>query len=122
MFLALIFTPAHIGLPIHHGDGSGWKHQLETTRNLTMSPTLSWFFVGLDYQVEHHLFPKIPHANLPRASKILKQWCAEVDLPYQEIDYFASVADSTRFMRDAWKIDIEGELADAAVSSRTLAA
>src|SRR5262249_1714412 len=62
--LALVFAPAHIGLPVVAGQHHDWLHQLETTRNLELPTAVSFFFIGLDYQVEHHLFPKIPHANL----------------------------------------------------------
>ena len=68
VMLALIFAPAHIGLPIIVDQNCDWEHQLETTRNLALPRWLSWFFVGLDYQVEHHLFPKIAHQELPRAT------------------------------------------------------
>jgi fatty acid desaturase len=101
--LALIFAPAHMGLPVVVEQNNDWQHHLETTRNLVLPRPLRYFFIGLDYQVEHHLFPKIPHQELPRAAEITKAWCARVGVPHQEITYGAAVVDVTRFMHNAWK-------------------
>ena len=78
-------------------------HQLETTRNLKLPRVLRFFFVGLDYQVEHHLFPKITHQELPRAEKVVKAWCERVGVPHLDIGYGDAVVEVTVFMRDAWK-------------------
>lgn len=103
VFLALIFAPAHMGLEYHGADRKGWVHQLETTRNLRVPRSLRWFFVGLDYQVEHHLFPKIPHRKLPIARDIVRAWCQRNGLPHQEIGYGAALVSVTASLRDAWK-------------------
>lgn len=103
VMLALIFAPAHIGLPIIVDQNCDWEHQLETTRNLKLPRWLSWFFVGLDYQVEHHLFPKIAHQELPRASAIVKRWCDEVGLRHHTISYGPALVDVTTFLHHAWK-------------------
>lgn len=100
--LALVFAPAHIGLPIVHGQNHDWLHQVETTRNLELPRVISFFFIGLDYQIEHHLFPKIPHQHLPRAAAITAAWCARNNVPYQSVPYLHALADSARFMASAW--------------------
>jgi fatty acid desaturase len=63
------------------------------------------FFIGLDYQVEHHLFPKIPHKNLPRAAQITAAWCKREGVPYQSEPYLVALADAARFMAMAWSHD-----------------
>ncbi|MDB4991590.1 MAG: fatty acid desaturase, partial [Myxococcaceae bacterium] len=103
--LAVIFTPAHLGLPLLVDQHHDWRHQLETTRNIRTPRWLSYFYVGLDYQIEHHIFPQIPHQNLPRASAIMRRWCGEVGLPHREIGYVAALVSVTAFVRDAWKLD-----------------
>ncbi|HEU5058754.1 MAG TPA: fatty acid desaturase [Kofleriaceae bacterium] len=104
LLLALVFAPAHMGLPVRGGEQrGGWRHQLETTRNLDMPRWLSWFFVGLDFQVEHHLFPRIPHQNLEKASRTVAPWCARVGAPYQRIDYASSIRQVTRHVRRSWQ-------------------
>jgi fatty acid desaturase len=100
--LALVFAPAHMGLPITDGQHHDWIHQLETTRNLELPRVVSFFFIGLDYQVEHHLFPKIPHQNLPAAAAITKSWCERNAIPYITVPYLFALRDSAQFMADAW--------------------
>jgi linoleoyl-CoA desaturase len=43
---------------------------------------ISWFVGGLNFQIEHHLFPKISHVHYPAISKIVQQKCKEFNLPY----------------------------------------
>lgn len=104
LLLALIFAPAHIGLPvIDPAGGGGWEQQLDTTRNLAMPAWLSWFFVGLDHQVEHHLFPRIPHQNLGRASQIVAPWCADLGATYNRVGYAESIRQVTRHVARSWQ-------------------
>jgi fatty acid desaturase len=100
--LALVFAPAHMGLPVTSGQHHDWVHQLETTRNLELPRVVSFFFIGLDYQVEHHLFPKIPHKNLPRAAQITAAWCKHEGMPYRSERYLDALADASRFIATAW--------------------
>ncbi len=103
LLLALIFAPAHIGLPIVSDYEKGWKHQLATTRNLKLPKVISWLFIGLDYQVEHHLFTKIPHQNLPRAQEIMKAWCHREQLPHFEEPYLVALKDTASYFFSAWQ-------------------
>ncbi len=103
--LSLIFAPAHIGLPVVTDTKDTWRLQFETTRNLILPRWMSFFFIGLDYQLEHHLFPKIPHQRLPEVAKITRAWAAKNGVPYQEITYGAAVMDVTRFMGESWSLD-----------------
>jgi linoleoyl-CoA desaturase len=60
-------------------------HQLKTTANFaTRNRFVSWFVGGLNFQVEHHLFPKISHIHYPAISKIIKKACQEHGIPYIE--------------------------------------
>ncbi|HEU0032781.1 MAG TPA: acyl-CoA desaturase [Kofleriaceae bacterium] len=105
VFLALVFAPAHIGLPIMAEQNRDWLHQVETTRNLQLPRLISYFFIGLDYQVEHHLFPKIPHQKLPEAARITQSWCERNGVPYKTVPYLSALVDSAKFMADAWERD-----------------
>jgi fatty acid desaturase len=109
--LALIFAPAHIGLPVLAEQHHDWLHQVETTRNLEMPRFISFFFIGLDYQVEHHLFPKIPHKHLPRAAEITARWCARHGVAYQSEPYLHALVDSAQFMASAWSRDSSDHVA-----------
>jgi linoleoyl-CoA desaturase len=60
-------------------------HQLKTTANFaTKNKLVSWFVGGLNFQIEHHLFPKISHVHYPAISKIIKQACSEYGITYIE--------------------------------------
>ncbi len=60
-------------------------HQIETTANFgTKNKLLSWLVGGLNFQIEHHLFPKISHVHYPAISKIIKSTCEEFNVKYIE--------------------------------------
>jgi len=61
--------------------------QLYTTRNMTPGLWTDWICGGLNYQVEHHLFPTMPRHNLYRCSKKVKQFCKSHNLPYLCSDF-----------------------------------
>ncbi|MCC9165488.1 fatty acid desaturase family protein [Pontibacter harenae] len=60
-------------------------HQLKTTANFaTNNKLITWLAGGLNFQIEHHLFPKISHIHYPAISKIIKQACADYGVTYNE--------------------------------------
>ncbi len=60
-------------------------HQIETTANFaTKNRLISWLVGGLNFQIEHHLFPKVSHIHYPAISKIIKQACLEYGIKYTE--------------------------------------
>ncbi|TKR64471.1 hypothetical protein L596_024997 [Steinernema carpocapsae] len=58
-----------------------------TTRNMKPSTFIDWFWGGLNYQIEHHLFPTMPRCNLSRAKDYVQAFCKENNLPYLVDDY-----------------------------------
>lgn len=59
--------------------------QVKTTANFaTSNPIVTYLTGGLNFQIEHHLFPKISHVHYPALSKIVKDTCAEFQLHYNE--------------------------------------
>ncbi|HYG51814.1 MAG TPA: acyl-CoA desaturase, partial [Flavobacteriales bacterium] len=95
--LALIFQPAHVieetNFPLPDPTGNmenDWAvHQMYTTANFApKSRIFSWFIGGLNYQVEHHLFPSICHIHYRKLSKIVKATAKEFNLPYHEKSTF----------------------------------
>jgi fatty acid desaturase len=61
--------------------------QLYTTRNMTSGIFIDWFWGGLNYQIEHHLFPTMPRHNLKKVMPLVKEFCKENNLPYMVDDY-----------------------------------
>ncbi|MBM3159225.1 MAG: acyl-CoA desaturase [Bacteroidetes bacterium] len=60
-------------------------HQLKTTANFaTHNQFISWWLGGLNFQVEHHLFPRISHIHYPAISKIIRETCSQFQIPYIE--------------------------------------
>ena len=60
-------------------------HQLKTTANFaTRNKLISWWVGGLNFQVEHHLFPRVSHVHYPAISKIIKKACQDFGIPYIE--------------------------------------
>jgi linoleoyl-CoA desaturase len=100
--LAIIFQPAHViegteyPLPDENGNlENSWAiHQLHTTTNFGHKEKLfSWYVGGLNYQVEHHLFPNICHVHYRDLAKIVKQTANEFNLPYKSKEtFFEAVA------------------------------
>ena len=97
--LSIVFQLAHVventefeHVPLDttkHIDTAWAEHELRTTSNFSMNnPVLSWFVGGLNFQIEHHLFPKISHVHYPAISKIVMAKCREFNLPYNKYDSF----------------------------------
>ena len=93
VILTVIFQLAHsvegTSYPVPNDQGnieSNWAiHQLNTTVNFSRNNKfISWYVGGLNYQVEHHLFPNICHVHYPKISPIVKQTAEEFGVPYLE--------------------------------------
>jgi len=95
--LSLVFQLAHvventefetIALDETKHIETAWaEHQIRTTSNFAMgNKVISWFVGGLNYQIEHHLFPRVSHVHYPAISSIVMQKCAEYNLPYNKYD------------------------------------
>ena len=64
-------------------------HQIQSTANFaTKSKVLTWILGGLNFQVEHHLFPKISHIHYPAINAIVQQTCKEYNIQYLEFKSF----------------------------------
>src|ERR1051325_11398429 len=71
--------------PINKIEDEWAIHQLKTTANFaTRNKFICWWVGGLNFQIEHHLFPKISHVHYPQISKIIKQACDEFGVEYVE--------------------------------------
>jgi len=95
--LAVIFQPAHVMehnlYPEPNAENlieENWMvHQLQTTCNFARkNKLLSWYVGGLNYQVEHHLFPSICHVHYKKIAEIVKNTAAEFNMPYHDIGSF----------------------------------
>ena len=76
-------------------------HQIKTTANFaTRNKLVSWLVGGLNFQIEHHLFPKISHVHYPAISKIIKKTCEDYGIHYIEFRKVSNaVASHVAFLR-----------------------
>jgi len=70
-----------------------WTLQVTTTRNISGGAFMHWLCGGLEYQVDHHLFPMMPRHSLPRAHEIIVAFCKEHGLKYAEASLYHGVKD-----------------------------
>lgn len=109
--LSIVFQLAHVventefeHVPLDetkHIETAWAEHQVKTTANFAMeNKIVSWFVGGLNFQIEHHLFPKVSHIHYPAISKIVMQKCKEFNLPYNKYDTLSeAVASHFRVMK-----------------------
>jgi len=111
--LAVIFQPAHVidgtEYPLPDEDGkmdNSWAiHQLYTTTNFANNSNIfSWYVGGLNFQIEHHLFPNVCHVHYRKIAKIVKETAQEFDLPYKsEPTFVHALAGHARLLKELGK-------------------
>jgi fatty acid desaturase len=101
LYMGLAFAPNHKGLPVRDGDTEEWDwitRQVVTSRNLVSNRLVDMMFGGLNYQIEHHLFPAMPRVNLRQARPLIKEYCLGHGLPYVEVSVFESYRTVSRYL------------------------
>jgi linoleoyl-CoA desaturase len=88
-----------------HVETAWAEHEVRTSSNFAMgNPVVSWFVGGLNFQIEHHLFPKVSHVHYPAISKIVMEKCKEFNLPYNKYNtMFGAMASHFRVMKSLGK-------------------
>jgi fatty acid desaturase len=101
LYLGCSFAPNHKGMPVLDDDSElGFvRRQIITARNVTGGSFIAFLFGGLNYQIEHHLFPTMPRSNLPRARRIVRRFCAERGILYREASVVGSYREALRFLQ-----------------------
>ncbi|MES4891167.1 acyl-CoA desaturase [Streptomyces sp. NPDC096012] len=86
VYLGCIFAPNHKGMPTRTGDERPdfLRRQVLTSRNVRGGRLTDMMLGGLNHQIEHHLFPSMPAPHLRRARVIVREYCAEIGVPYHE--------------------------------------
>ncbi len=101
LYLGCSFAPNHKGMPVieHDAEMSFARRQVVTARNLSGGRWLGFVFGGLNYQIEHHLFPTMPRPNLARAQELVRAFCTEHNLGYAEAPTIASFGQIVRSLQ-----------------------
>jgi fatty acid desaturase len=100
VYLGMTFAPNHKGMPHPTGDEDFLRKQVLTSRNVRSGWCTDVALGGLNYQIEHHLFPGMPTPNLRKAQPIVRQYCAEIGVAYEETGLIESYRQALRHLHE----------------------
>lgn len=91
-YMSNIFAPNHKGMPqfASHTKLSFLEHQIVTTRNINPSFLNDYFYMGLNYQIEHHLFPNCPRNKLKLITPYVKEVCRKMKIEFTSVGVIES--------------------------------
>ena len=101
--LSFAFMVNHIGMEVIDGNEvkkySWLDLQTRTSRNLLGGGVVNHIFLGLNKQIEHHLFPTVSRRNVRTVAAITKDFCAEKGIRYHEVSFFAAIREIARTLK-----------------------
>ncbi len=105
VYMGCSFAPNHKGMPtLPPGRTIDFlRRQVLTTRNVRGGVFTDFLLGGLNYQVEHHLFPNMPRANLRKAQPMIKAYCEQLQVTYTETSLIGSYASVLRHLHQIGK-------------------
>lgn len=100
VYMGASFAPNHKGMPLIPKDSKVdfLQRQVLTSRNIRGGRPMGWAMGGLNYQVEHHLFPRMASPKLHKVKPIVEEFCAERGIPYTETGLFESYGIVIRYL------------------------
>jgi fatty acid desaturase len=100
LYLGCSFAPNHKGMPMFAKQDriDYLRRQVLTSRNIRGGRLTDWILGGLNYQIEHHLFPSMPRPSLRRAQALVRGYCARHGIAYHETGIFHSYAQVLRHL------------------------
>ena len=100
LYLGCSFAPNHKGMPTLDPEQAAdpLLRQVLTSRNIRGGPVTDVVLGGLNYQIEHHLFPSMPRANLRRAQPVVEEFCRERGISYLQTSAVASYGAAVRHL------------------------
>ena len=92
LYNSSVFASNHKGMPVVQEGGrmDFLREQVVTSRNVSGHPLTDFWYGGLNYQIEHHLFPTMPRCNLSKAQPIIEKFCVERGISYHSTSLFTS--------------------------------
>jgi fatty acid desaturase len=99
-YMGMSFAPNHKGMPLVPNDAKldFLRRQVLMSRNIRGSRFLDVAMGGLNYQIEHHLFPSMPRPHLRKASAIIAEYCEQHDVAYKQTGLFESYGIVVRYI------------------------
>jgi fatty acid desaturase len=98
VYLGMTFAPNHKGMPHPTGAEDFLRKQVLTSRNVRGGWLTDVALGGLNYQIEHHLFPAMPTPNLRKAQPIVQAYCAQLGVAYEQAGLLASYRQALRYL------------------------
>jgi len=86
LYIGSVFAPNHKGMPVLAAESNldFLSRQVLTARNVRAHRLTDFWYGGLNYQIEHHLFPSMPRTNLKHAQRVVRAFCADHAISYHE--------------------------------------
>jgi len=102
LYMGAVFAPNHKGMPIVPKDSriDFLSRQVLMSRNIRGGRIVDWFMGGLNYQVEHHLFPSMARPQLRRVQPIVREFCQTRGIRYTETSLIESYAIVVRYLNE----------------------
>jgi fatty acid desaturase len=100
VYLGMTFAPNHKGMPHPAGDEDFLRKQVVTSRNVRGGWLTDVALGGLNYQIEHHLFPGMPSPNLRKAAPIVRSYCESIGVPYEQTGLIESYRQALRYLHE----------------------
>jgi fatty acid desaturase len=100
VYLGLTFAPNHKGMPHPDGTEDFLRKQVLTSRNVRGGVLVDVALGGLNYQIEHHLFPAMPTPNLRKAQPIVQRYCEGIGVSYEMTSLTDSYGQALRHLHD----------------------
>jgi len=102
VYMGASFAPNHKGMPLvaHSARLDFFTKQVRTSRNISGGWWATWLMGGLNYQVEHHLFPSMPRPHLARTAQLVREYCAAHGVPYTETSLWNSYGIVIRYLNE----------------------
>lgn len=102
LYLGSVFAPNHKGMlmPEHGSDMDFLRRQVLTARNVRANPIADYWYGGLNYQIEHHLFPAMPRRHLGEAQRVIRAFCAQHGIAYHETSFARSYYEILAYLHE----------------------
>lgn len=102
VYMGMVFAPNHKGMPIldKNSQLDFLRRQVLTARNVEAHPLTDFLYGGLNYQIEHHLFPSLPRNRLREAQKTIRAFCREYSISYTETSPMQSYKEMLQNLRE----------------------
>lgn len=106
LLLGLVFQPAHVSERACYLEEAKFtsrlKHQIATSCNFaTTNKVITWLFGGLNFQIEHHLFPNVSHVHYPKISKVVRTYCKQKGIMYKDLGtWISAIWGHVKFLRE----------------------